>query len=110
MFLIHEDPSVLASECPTPIFLGSPSARFHRVASFHVPLCTAIHESVQLREDFLGHADTEVVAPAADDRIELVDQGDCGRAHMFAPNPFELPSQLLNRTATRLDQQFVTAA
>ena len=61
-------------------------------------------------EDLLGHPDAEVVAPAPDHRIHLVDQRDGGRAHMLAPEAFELPFDLLDGVRARFDQQLVATA
>jgi len=74
-FLILKHPAVLPTASPTPILLGSPPAGFSRVTPLHVALSASIHEAVQGREHFLGHPDTEVGAPAPDERIHLVNQG-----------------------------------
>lgn len=77
-FLILKHPAVLTTADPAPILLGSPPARFSRVTPLHVALSASIHEAVQGREYLLGHPDTEVGAPAPDERIHLVNQGDGG--------------------------------
>ena len=76
--LILKHPPVLAAADATPILLGSPPAGFSRVPPLHVALSASIHEAVQGREHLLGHPGTEVVAPAPDERIHLVNQGDSG--------------------------------
>ena len=76
--LIREDPAVLSTADPAPILLSSPPAGFSRVTSLHVALSASIHEAVQRCERFLRHPDTEVVAPAPDERIHLVNQGHGG--------------------------------
>ena len=73
-FLILKDPAVLSTAELAPILLGSPPARFSRVPPLHVALGASIHKAVQGREYLLGHPDTEVVAPAPDERIHLVNQ------------------------------------
>jgi hypothetical protein len=80
------------------------------MSAFHVPLSAIIHETVDFGEGLLGHPSAKVVAPAPDHRVHLVDQGHCGCPHMLAPEPFELPLQLLNRVRARFDQQLVAAA
>ena len=77
-FLILKDPAVLPTVDPTPVFLGSPPAGFSRVTPLHVALSASIHKAVQGREHFLGHPDTEVGAPAPNERIHLVNQGHGG--------------------------------
>ena len=72
--LILKDPAVLSTTDPTPILLGPPLAGFSRVPPLHVALSAFIHEAIQGREHFLGHPDTEIVAPASDDGIHLVHQ------------------------------------
>src|SRR5919109_4505419 len=88
--LILQDPSVLSAESLAPILLRSPPTRFPRVTPFHRALGAFVHEAIQFGEDLLGHPGAEVVAPAPDDRIHRVDQGHGGRAHMGAPEAFEL--------------------
>jgi hypothetical protein len=46
---ILEDPSILSTQSPAPIFLRSPPPRFPRVTSFHIALSTRIHETIQVR-------------------------------------------------------------
>ena len=86
--LIMKDPAVLSTADLAPILLGSPPARFSRVTPLHVALSASIHEAVQGREYLLGHSDAEIVTPASDHRIHLVDQRYCGRAHVLAPDTF----------------------
>src|SRR2546425_8190441 len=76
--LILKDPAVLSTAHLAPILLGSPPARFSRVTPLHIALGAFIHEAIQSREDLLGYPDAEVVAPAADDGIHLVNQRDGG--------------------------------
>src|SRR5262245_724876 len=104
-FLILKHPAVLTATRPAPILLGSPPAGFSRVPPVHVALSASIHEAVQGREYLLGHPDTEVGAPAPDERIHLINQGDGGGAHMLAPEPFQLPFDLLDGVGTGFDQQ-----
>src|SRR5262249_1437623 len=68
-FLILKPPAVLTTAGPAPILLGSPPAGFSRVPPLHVALSASIHEAIQGREYLLGHPDTEVGAPAPDERI-----------------------------------------
>lgn len=84
-WFILKDPSILSTQGPPPIFLRPPLPRFHRVTSFHVPLSAVIHEFIQVGERLLGHPNTEVVAPASDHRIHLVDQRDRGRPDVLPP-------------------------
>ena len=77
-FLLLKHPAILTTASPAPIFLGSPPAGFSRVTPLHVALSASIHKAVQGREHFLGHPDTEVGAPAPDERIHLVNQGHGG--------------------------------
>src|SRR5262249_4865886 len=109
-FLILKHPAVLTTAGPAPILLGSPPAGFSRVTPLHVALSASIHEAVQGREYLLGHPDTEVEAPAPDKRIHLVNQGDGGGAHVLAPEPLELPFDLLDGVGTWFDQQLVSTA
>jgi len=75
---VLKDPAVLATEGLSPILLRSPCDRFSRVALSHRALGALVHETIQGGEHLLGHADTEIVAPAADHRVHRVDQGHCG--------------------------------
>ena len=77
-FLILKHPAVLATADTAPILLGSPPAGFSRVSPLHVALGAFLHAAIQSREDLLGYPDAEVVAPAADDGIHLVNQRDGG--------------------------------
>jgi hypothetical protein len=70
-FLILKDPAVLPTTDLAPILLGSPPAGFSRVTPSHVALSAYIHKAIQGREHFLGHPDTEIVAPASDYWIRL---------------------------------------
>ena len=102
---ILKDPAILpGSPGPAPVLLGSPPARFARMASLHIALSASVHEVVQVGEDFGRHTDAEVLTPASDQRVHGVDQGHRGRAHVRAPESFELPSDLLNGALARLDQ------
>ena len=76
--LILKHPPILAAADATPILLGSPPAGFSRVPPLHVALSASIHEAVQGCEHLLGHPGTEVVAPAPDERIHLINQGHGG--------------------------------
>ena len=73
--LILKDPAVLSTAGPAPILLGSPPAGFSRVTPLHVALGACIHEAIQGREHFLGHPDTEIVAPASTYCISSFDPG-----------------------------------
>ena len=107
---IHKDPPVLMTRRPAPVFVRSPPAGFHWVASLHVALGAVIHEVVQLGKDFLGHPNAEVITPTSDQGVHLVDQGYRGRAHVFAPNPFEFPLNLTDRLVARFNQQLIATA
>ena len=72
--LILKDPAVLSTADLAPILLGSPPARFSRVTPVHVALGAFIHEAIQSREDLLGYPDAEIVAPASDYWIHLINQ------------------------------------
>jgi hypothetical protein len=102
--LILKDPSVLSADGLAPILLRSPPPRFSRVTPFHIALSAFVHETIQFGEYLLGHPGAEVVAPAPDHRVHRVDQGYGGRAHMGAPETFELPLNLLDRGLARFDQ------
>jgi hypothetical protein len=109
--LIHKAPTVPSgSPGLAPVLLGSPPARFVRVASRHVPLSASVHEGVQIAEHPGSHAGAEGLAPASDQRVHHVDQRHGGRAHMLSPEGFERPSDLLDGAPARLDQQLVAAA
>jgi len=108
-FFIHKDPLVLTSPGSAPVLVRSPPTGFPGMASLHVPLGAVVHETVQPRKDLLGHAGTEVIAPASDHRVHGVDQGHGGGPHLSAPNPFEFPSDLLDGVLTGFDQQLVAA-
>jgi hypothetical protein len=101
---ILNDPSVLSAEGLAPILLRSPPTRCSRVTPFHIALSAFVHETIQFGEYLLGHTGAEVVALTPDHRIHRVDQGHDGRAHMGAPEPFELPLHLLDRGLARFDQ------
>ena len=104
---ILKDPSILPTQGLSPIFIRSPPPRFHRATSFHVTLSPLIHEVIQVVEDFLGDADTKVIAPASDHRIHLVDQCDRGRPHVLAPDAFEFPLHIFDGLRTRFDQPLI---
>ena len=72
--LILKHPAVLSTTDVAPILLGPPPAGFSRVTPLHVAPGACIHEAIQGREHFLGHPDTEIVAPASDYWIHLVNQ------------------------------------
>ena len=76
--LILKDPAVLSTADLAPILLGSPPARFSRVSPLHVALSASIHKAIQGRKHLLGHPSTEIVAPAPDERIHLINQGHGG--------------------------------
>src|SRR5262249_33241535 len=61
---ILKHPAVLSTTDVAPILLGPPPAGFSRVTPLHVAPGACIHEAIQGREHFLGHPDTEIVAPA----------------------------------------------
>jgi len=77
-FLILKDPAVLSTTDSTPILLSPPPAGFSRVTPLHVALGACIHEAIQGREHCLGHPDTEIIAPASDYGIHLVNQCHSG--------------------------------
>jgi len=107
---ILKDPPVLTTQSLSPILIRSPPPRFHRVAPFHVALSTLIHEMIQVVKHRLGYANTEVVAPASDHWIDLIDQRHCGRPHVLAPDALEFPLHLVDGFRARFDQQFGAAA
>jgi hypothetical protein len=107
---ILKDPPVLTTKSLPPIFLRSPPPRFPRVAPLHVALSTLIHEMIQVVKHLLGHANTEVVAPASDHWIDLIDQRHCGRTHVLAPDAFEFPLHVFDGVRARFDQQLVATA
>ena len=72
--LILKHPPVLATADAAPILLGSPPAGFSRVPPLHVALSASIHTAIQGREHFLGYPDAEIVAPASDYWIHLINQ------------------------------------
>lgn len=72
--LILKHPAVLTTADAAPILLGSPPAGFSRVTSLHVALGACIHKAIQGREHFLGYPDAEIVAPASDYWIHLINQ------------------------------------
>src|SRR5262249_16038787 len=76
--LMRKDRTVLTTAERAPILLGSPPAGFSRVTPLHVALSASIHEAVQGCEHLLGYPDTEVVAPAPDERIHFVNQSHGG--------------------------------
>jgi hypothetical protein len=106
---ILEDPSILPTPSPAPILLRSPPPRFPRVTSLHIALSTRIHETIQVVKHLLGHANAEVVAPASDQRIHLVDQCDRGRTHVLTPGAFQLPFHIFDGVRARFDEQLVAA-
>lgn len=110
LFILKDPASLPGSTGPAPILLGSPPARFGRMAPLHVALSARVHEVVQVGEDFGRHTDAEVLTPASDQRIQRVDQGHRGGAHVLPPEGFELPSYLLDRGLARLDQQLIATA
>jgi len=68
--LILKDPAVPAGPPGlAPVLLGSPPARFARVASLHVALSASVHEGIQVGEDPGSHPDTDVLTPAADQQV-----------------------------------------
>jgi hypothetical protein len=110
LFILKDPACLPGSTGPAPILLSAPPARFGRMAPLHVALSALVHEVVQVGEDFGRHTDAEVLTPASDQRIEGVDQGHRGRAHVLSPEGFELPSYRLNRVLARLDQPLVATA
>lgn len=110
VFILKDPATLPGSTGPAPILLGSPPARFGWMAPLHVALSALVHEGVQIGEDFEHHTDAEVLTPASDQRIQCVDQGHRGRAHVLPPESIELPSYLLDRVLARLDQQLIATA
>lgn len=80
------------------------------MSTFHIALSAIIHEAVEFGERLFGYPRTKVVAPAPDHWVHLTDQGGSGGPHMLAPEPFELPLQLVDGVCARFDQQLVTTA
>src|SRR5262249_8954028 len=107
---ILKHPAVLSTTDVAPLLLGPPPAGFSRVTPLHVAPGACIHEAIQGREHFLGHPDTEIVAPASDYWIHLINQCHGGGPDVLAPEPFELPFNLRNGVGTWFDQQLVPAA
>ena len=106
---ILEDPSILSTQSPAPILFRSPPPRFPRVTSFHIALSPRRHETIQVVKHLLGHTTTEVVAPASDHRVHLVDQCHRGRTHVLTPDAFQLPFHVFDGVRARFDQQLVAA-
>jgi hypothetical protein len=110
LLLLKDPASLPGSTGPAPLLLSSPPARFGRRAPLHVTLSALVHEVVQVGEDCGRHTDAEGLTPASDQRIQCLDQGHRGRAHVLPPEGFELPSYPLNRVFARLDQQLIATA